>query len=36
MIAPEIDLDPVTTVRTATGVSSNINVTPEKKRSYSW
>ena len=29
MIAPEIDLDPVTTVRTATGVSSNINVTPE-------
>ena len=28
-IAPEIDLDPVTTVRTATGVSSNINVTPE-------
>ena len=31
-IAPEIDLDPVTTVRTATGVSSNINVTPEKAR----
>jgi len=31
-IAPEIDLDPVTTVRTATGVPSNINVTPEKAR----
>ena len=31
-VAPEIDLDPVTTVRTATGVSSNINVTPEKAR----
>ena len=31
-IAPEIDLDPVTTVRTSTGEYSNINVTPEKAR----